>query len=418
MKRIRMEQLLINNNIGYRCLEDDLFAISCPFCNKTCSGNEYATLSIDARTGYANCSACGGSFTNEEVLEKLEIKPMHKEEPKLKEGEYKKDYPKEEKSFYKKPTVMSIKEIFSIDFGEQEWLVKDLIPIESPVLISGHPGNYKSWITQDIARCVALGINFLGKFEVKQGSVLIVDRENHLRIVKKRLSKLQVPENAPIFYFQTDTFQIDKDDNFNSLLETIKEKNIKLVIFDSLIRIHSGDENDAKQISKVLERLKSIVNLGVNVITIHHLRKENGFQKSSGSSIRGSSDILAFTDVAIAVKKGKEKGRIIIETIKLRNGVELEPFEIKLVEDENNLSFQYTGEVKSSKEDIEEIKELIISILEENSALSTPEIIKTLNGFKPKNIRDSLKTLEEEKLIKKEIGRHNIQIYSLTETMV
>ncbi|MDD4110580.1 MAG: AAA family ATPase [Clostridia bacterium] len=413
-----MEQLLNDNNIGCHYLGEDLIAISCPFCNKTCSGNEYATLNIDTRTGYANCDACKGSWENEEVLEKLNIKLNKKEEPKLIESNYKKDYQKEEKPFYKKPTVMSIKEIFSIDFGEQEWLVKDLIPIESPVLISGHPGNYKSWITQDIARCVALGSNFLGKFEVKQGSVLIVDRENHLRIVKKRLSKLQVPENAPIFYFQADTFQIDKNEDFNSLLETIKEKNIKLVIFDSLIRIHSGDENDAKQISKVLDKLKSIINLGSNVITIHHLRKENGFQKSSGNSIRGSSDILAFTDVAIAVKKGKEKNSILLETIKLRNGIEPEPFEIKLVEDEDNLSFQYVGEVKSSKEDIEEIKDLIISLLEENNALSTPEIIKSLNSFKTQNIRTGLKILEEEKLIKKEIGRHNKQTYSLAETII
>ena len=413
-----MEQLLNDNNIGCHYLGEDLIAISCPFCNKTCSGNEYATLNIDTRTGYANCNACGGSFTNEEVLEKLEIKPKYNEESKPKESNYKKDYLKEEKGFYKKPTVMSIKEIFSIDFGEQEWLVKNLIPIESPVLISGHPGNYKSWITQDIARCVALGIDFLGKFEVKQGSVLIVDRENHLRIVKKRLSKLQVPENAPIFYFQTDTFQIENKKDFDSLLETIKEKNIKLVIFDSLIRIHSGDENDAKQISKVLERLKSIVNLGANVITIHHLRKESGFQKSSGSSIRGSSDISAFTDVSFIIKKGKEKNSILMETIKLRNGIEPEPFEIKLVEDENNLSFQYVGEVKSSKEDIEEIKDLIISLLEENNALSTPEIIKTLNGFKAQSIRIGLKILEEEKLINKETGGHNKQIYSLVETTV
>jgi Zn-finger nucleic acid-binding protein len=151
-----MEQLLNDNNIGCHYLGEDLIAISCPFCNKTCSGNEYATLNIDTRTGYANCDACKGSWENEEVLEKLNIKLNKKEEPKLIESNYKKDYQKEEKPFYKKPTVMSIKEIFSIDFGEQEWLVKDLIPIESPVLISGHPGNYKSWITQDIARCVAL----------------------------------------------------------------------------------------------------------------------------------------------------------------------------------------------------------------------------------------------------------------------
>lgn len=413
-----MEQLLIDNNIDCQYLGENLIAISCPFCGKTCNGNEYATLNIDTGTGYSNCGACKNSFKNEEVLEKLNIKSKYKEEPRLKESNYKEDYPNEEKNFYKKPKVMSVKEIFSIDFGEQEWLVKDLIPIESPVLISGHPGHYKSWIAQDIARCVALGHDFLGKFEVKQGSVLIVDKENHLRIIKKRLKKLQVTEEAPIFFFQLDGFQIDNIKDFDSLLETIKEKDIKLVIFDSLVRMHSGDENDARQISKVLEKLKSIINLGANVITIHHLRKENGFQKSSGNSIRGSSDILAFTDVAFGIKKGKEKGTIILETIKLRNGVEPEPFEINLIEDEEHLSFQYSGEIKSSQKDIEEIKNSIISLLEENEIFSTPEILNSLKDYKNQNVRTALKILEEEKIIKKETGKSNKQFYSLIETMV
>lgn len=409
-----MEQLLNDNNIGCHCLGEDLIAISCPFCNKTCSGgDEYATLNIDTRTGYANCSACSGSFTNEEVLEKLEIKPRYNEEPKLKEGRYKEDYPKEEKPFYQKPNIMSIKDIFSFDFGEQEWLVKDLIPIESPVLISGHPGNYKSWVTLDIARCVSLGLNFLDKFEVKQGNVLFVDRENHLREVKKRLKKLQVSEDAPIFFFQADNFKIDNKRDFQSLLEVIKEKDIKLVVFDSFIRIHSSDENDSKQMSQILEQLKKIINVGANVIAIHHLRKENGYQKSSGNSIRGSTDILAFTDVAFTIKKGKEKGTIIFETIKLRNGIEPEPFEINLVEDGEHLSFQYSGEIKASQKNIDEIKEAIISLLEEQNILSTPEIVNSLKDYKPQNIRTTLKILEEEKVITKETGGHNKQSYSL-----
>lgn len=77
-----LEQLLNDNNISCYDLGEDLIAISCPFCNKTSSGNKYATLNIDTRTGYANCNACGGSFTNEEVFEKLNIKLNKREEPK------------------------------------------------------------------------------------------------------------------------------------------------------------------------------------------------------------------------------------------------------------------------------------------------------------------------------------------------
>lgn len=409
-----MEQLLRDNNIGYQDLGEGLIAISCPFCNKTLNGDIYATLNIDTETRYANCSACDRACSFEELIKELGIE--------IKKDNYKKNFSRpevnnndisKEEKIYQKPNIMSIKDIFSCDFGEQEWLIKDLIPIESPVIISGHPGNYKSWITLDIARCVSLGLNFLDKFEVKQGNVLFVDRENHLREVKKRLNKLQVSEDAPIFFFQADDFKIDDKRDFKNLLEVIKEKDIKLVVFDSFIRIHSGDENDSKQMSKILEQLKKIVNMGANVIAIHHLRKENGYQKSSGNSIRGSSDILAFTDVAFTIKKGKEKGTIIFETIKLRNGIEPEPFEINLVENEEHLSFQYSGEIKASQKNIDEIKEAIISLLEEQNILSTPEIVNSLKDYKNQNIRTALKILEVEKVITKETGEHNKQSYSL-----
>ncbi|HAE36409.1 MAG: hypothetical protein UR85_C0002G0031 [Candidatus Nomurabacteria bacterium GW2011_GWF2_35_66] len=409
---MNIEEILVKNKIVFEDM-GDYIATYCPFCDKSYAGYDTATLNIDMRTGYVNCSACKKGFKVEDVLEKLGINIIEKSST----TELIKINKDDSKDIdYKGSSLISVKDILALNFDPQEWLIENLIPLEGTAVISGSPGNYKSWLTQDIARCVALGTDFLENFKVKQGSVLVVDRENHLRLVKERIKKLKIPEDATIQYFKSDDFGIDNKKCFDDLISKITQFNIKLVIFDSLVRIHSGDENDAKQMSKVLQQFTKINKLGATVIFVHHHRKENGYQKSSGQSLRGSSDILAFVDTAFVVKKGKEKGCITMETLKLRQATELEPFNIDIIEDEEFIGFKYSGVFNSSKEQTEEAKEAILEILEGKKTVFNQDFEDALKDtYKKSIIKIALKELEISEIIIRKKEAHNKHSFCLKE---
>ena len=66
------------------------------------------------------------------------------------------------------------------------------------------------------------------------------------------------------------------------------EKGIKLVIFDSLIRLHDLPEGSADAMRQVNAALKDFTLAGITVVMLHHSNRNGG--------VRGSSEIGAGYD--------------------------------------------------------------------------------------------------------------------------
>lgn len=73
-----------------------------------------------------------------------------------------------------------------------------------------------------------------------------------------------------------------------------------VLIIDSFIRVVGGDENLSKDVTKVHEVFKKLIQRGYTVIFIHHQGKED-FGKSGIDKPRGSSDISAMVDSLLIV---------------------------------------------------------------------------------------------------------------------
>lgn len=99
-----------------------------------------------------------------------------------------------------KPQVWSIADILAHDFGEEEWLVESLVSKQGITAFSGNPGDFKTWITIHMALCVSRGNLVFSQFKTTQGGVLIIDEEDHLRLLKKRLNLLGANETDEIHY--------------------------------------------------------------------------------------------------------------------------------------------------------------------------------------------------------------------------
>lgn len=304
--------------------------------------------------------------------------------------------------------LWNVGEILKHDFGEEEWLVESLISKQGITALSGNPGDFKTWLTTHIALCVSRHSNVFGKFPTSQGGVLIIDEEDNIRLLKKRLELLGAKDTDNIHYLSQCGIKVDDESTRDMVVDIVKEKNIKLVVLDSLVRVHNQEENDAGGMAKVFGGLQKILTEGASILFTHHHRKQQTGQRASnpGQSMRGSSDILAAVDCHITVeKRSPEEDILVIRQTKLRQGEVLPSFEVGIVKGENGPSnFEYVGGHDERKKKIEEAVETLVSLLleSEEEMISRPDILETLNeNFGRDTIDKAIKQAEEECKIEK-----------------
>ena len=312
--------------------------------------------------------------------------------------------------------VITIDQILAKEYSTGSWLIEKLIPDQSITAITGAPGSYKTWLTLEIAKCVSQGLTFLGQFKTEKANVLFVDKENHFRYIQDRLKKLGM-QDLPIFYFsRPDDFYLDRDKDYKSLMKLVESLDIKLVIFDSLVRIHSGDENNSKDISKVMSAFRKITSKGATVIVVHHNRKEGIKTQSSTNSIRGSSDILAGLDSLLQVSNPPNEKHIGISQTKLRHDEPVKPFKVEILSDKekNSISFTYKGDFDLNESQVGEAKESVLEILKEGSTKTRPELIEILSeNYSITIIDKALKELEVLETVVKSRGARNLLSFSI-----
>jgi len=306
--------------------------------------------------------------------------------------------------------ILTLNDIYNLDLPEQEWVVDRLIPDLGITAISGVPGAYKSWLSVSIAKSVDKGELLFGRFQCGVGPVLIVDLENNLRLIRDRLKLINLDGTSNVYYWKP-PFQVDNDHDFKRLKQVVGDKKIKLLIFDSLVRIHGGDENDARSMSKVFKRLKELAGIGVAVVFIHHSRKQSFFNKSSiGESMRGSSDILAAIDSHLLLEKTKDG--LKVTQSKLRQDESIKPFNLKVITGDS-FSFEFAGEVEEALDKLTQAREEIVRLLQA-AEMTRQGVIGGLKEVCGSVTTDkALKGLMAEKIIDRKSGANNQYTYYL-----
>lgn len=270
-------------------------------------------------------------------------------------------------------------DLVKLNIPAPTWIVDKLIPDESISIISAPPAQHKTWLAFDIAIQVTLGKPLFGQFETKQTKVLIVDEESGLGRIRERLRKLGAPEAAPIAVSSYKNFQI-AEASADSLVAYCKDHAVGLVVFDSLTRIHNGDENLAKDMSAVMGNLKRLAQKGIAVLLIHHDRKPGQFAKGGANEMRGSGDILAACDVQISLKRKVGLNEVTVAQNKNRDAANLAPFDLEIKSDESSFRFDYLGSTPKPKSKGEKIDEAIRVYLQNHGLSALPDIQAALNS--------------------------------------
>ena len=292
-------------------------------------------------------------------------------------------------------------EIIGSEDEELQYVIDQLLPENFLLLISGRRGKKKSIIALFMALCISTGQSFLNWSTTKH-SVLYLDLENSIKLIRKRLRKLGIARPGDFkFLLRESIASLDIERDEKKIIEVCKDK---IVFIDTLSKIHKAQENSNEQMTAVMERL---VNLARTVckgmVIIHHRGKVEDL------GARGASSIEDCADVVIGVSTNSDV--IDFRCEKHRDG------------DEGSISKQVKITFTSDKiliEDVtdEELNTFIARLgqLPPDNLSSQGRIIESLEGeYSHYKVLELLKEGTKAGLLTVAKGRNNTYKYSLRD---
>jgi hypothetical protein len=280
--------------------------MNCPHCKKETSTKYF-------KDGVGLCEECNRIIEYEEELPKLNF--------------------------------LNSKEIINTP-KEKDYLIKNMLPKNAVIQLLSPPANFKSIFALSIAVHIANGKDFLG-FKTKKHNVAYLDKENNRQIIADRMKKICKGLNLKRKKFPT-TFllkegMLDNPTFLEQLIEYVEEEAIGLIIFDTLVRFNSGNENSSQDMNKLYQAfVKLQSNTGATILFLHHTNRMGEF--------RGSSDLLGQVDCLYKIEKKYKTTKFKISNEKNRMG-ELNDINGEILFGEDRINI-----LKNEEEAIEEEK--------------------------------------------------------------
>jgi hypothetical protein len=104
------------------------------------------------------------------------------------------------------------------------------------------------------------------------------------------------------------TLRLDRDPHRRQLVETARRLRPRLLLLDPLVRLHGIDENNAGEVAGLLAYIRSLQRqLDLSVILVHHTRKNGAGGVAAGQALRGSSDLHAFGDSNLYLRRARDR---------------------------------------------------------------------------------------------------------------
>ena len=198
----------------------------------------------------------------------------------------------------------------------EEYLVDNMLAKGTLNVIGAYAKVGKSTLTRQLSVCVAQGKPFLGR-EVEQGAVLYLALEEQPGRVYNHFKTIGLQENDPLYLF-TGRFQVPYDRVMTSLRHHVEDKQIKLLVIDTISRMPKErrlDMNDYVGVSEWLEPYMAIAHeLNVCLVLIYHQSKggRSAEDHDTVASLLGSTAIPATADQIFTMRKEEENQRSIM----------------------------------------------------------------------------------------------------------
>lgn len=305
---------------------------------------------------------------------------------------------------------ISFSELMAVASQNTDWLVDRILPVETVGILAGVPAAWKSWMLIDLAIEVSRGGKWLGNFQTQRGSVLYIDEESSPGLLGKRFRQVAEPKgisgNIPDIHFLIGQGLCLSNPNSVEKLRCLLEKyRPKFVIVDALIRVHSAEENSAKEMAQVFAIVKDLIRqYGCTMVFADHQKKPSQHGFSQEFQLRGSSEKLAFIDTLLSVH-GKGDTRTV-EHSKSRHAEAEPPFLISLTDTDSGgviVSYEGSADLAKQEERLGPGKEFLRKVLT-GEWVARKQLVEQAGeeGIPQKVLDEALRTWETENRIEKE----------------
>jgi hypothetical protein len=278
----------------------------------------------------------------------------------------------------------------------RRWLVDQLWGDSSVGLIGGAPKCSKTWLGLDLALSVATGTPCLGKYAVsRSGPTLIYLAEDALLVLRERVAGMARHRgldlaDVEMHVITAPTLRLDRDPHRTRLLETAKRLRPRLVLLDPLVRLHGIDENNAGEVAGLLAYFRLLQReLDLSVILVHHTRKNAAGGAAAGQGLRGSSDLHAFGDSNLYLRRTSQR---LLLSSEHRAAPASPPVYLELVAtDAQTTHLEVVAEVNGQKRG--SLPEQVLALLA-GDVVQTRAALRDALGVKNQRLGETLQSLE------------------------
>ena len=309
---------------------------------------------------------------------------------------------------------MKRKSLFDLYSAEPpEMLIDEILPRQTLTGLTSKPGIGKTWLALEMARAVALGGNFLGKYPARRGSVCFVGEDSSIhdygRQVRKLLGNLNKIDDRGFPYYDINnpyeeqlSFFIQEGllledysrlHELASFLNTIEhsqeyirfvhpethedteteiwEKGTDLIIFDTLSSMTRTNQNDNTSMEIIFRNLRNLSEqTKAAILLIHHNSKTNEYNQ--GEDWRGAlSQIAALDNWFHLLHPSRSESDMLLLKIKKFRGLRPDDFRIHLMIDEESAKLTYIEEQESPVDDRVTTRSVVLTFLQ-----TTPSDLK------------------------------------------
>lgn len=203
---------------------------------------------------------------------------------------------------------------------EERWLVEGLWSRSGVGVVGAMPKVGKTWTVVEFALAVSSGNPAFGHFAVQNpGPVLMFGAEDTVCDLQERVASVAKArglqtKDLDLHFIDTPALRLDIPAEFERLRQVVVEFGPALLILDTLVRMHRGDENNAGFVAGVLGNLRELQRQqDVGIMVTHHLNKKVKRGGPDGQSLRGSGDLHAWGDSNIYMSRDGDRIRVVAE---------------------------------------------------------------------------------------------------------
>ena len=190
-----------------------------------------------------------------------------------------------------------------------------------------------------------------------------------------------------------DSLRLDRTPDQERLAATLRRHQPVLLILDPLVRLHAIDENAAGEIAALLGYLRALQRQsGSAIALVHHAKKNLPAQGGAGYSLRGSSDLYAWVDSFLYLRR--HHGQLMLSA-EHRSASSAGPFVLELVTVESGSHLKLMSQA-SELAMRDPLPDQILALLGQSSQPRTAESMRSNLQVRNQRLGECLRQLSEQ----------------------